>query len=104
MTVESNSYLLTGRLNQDPLENMFEVLCQRGGYRNNPSAKNFRQSLQQAMTVRLMNPPGSANCESDSDVNNDEQSSVVFELQIPEDVDSLNEIQGKITVISFKIM
>lgn len=43
---ESNSYLLTGRLNQDVIENTFGVLRQRGGYniailRQSSSEGNF---------------------------------------------------------------
>lgn len=69
LKAENNSYLLTGRLNQDVVENTFGVLRQRGGYNCNPSAKQFRRNLQHMMSIRLMDPPGPANCEPDADVN-----------------------------------
>lgn len=67
LQLEDCKYLLTGRLNQDPIENMFGVLRQRGGYNSNPSAKQFRRNLQHAMSIRLMDAPDSANCEPDCD-------------------------------------
>lgn len=70
---KNTTYLLTGRLNQDPIENIFGVLRQRGGYNANPSAKQFRCGLQHVMSIRLMDPPGLSNCEPDCDINLDIQ-------------------------------
>lgn len=64
-----NKFLLTGRFNQDPLENLFGVLRHRGGYNSNPSAKEFRRNLQHAISIRLLDPPDNANCEPDEDEN-----------------------------------
>lgn len=69
VVTDSQSFLLTGRLNQDPLENLFGVLRRRSGYNNNLSAKEFRRNLQHSLSIRLMNPPESANCEPDGDDN-----------------------------------
>lgn len=64
-----NKFLLTGRFNQDPLENLFGVLRHRGGYNSNPSAKEFRRNLQHAISIRLLDPPDTANCQPDEDEN-----------------------------------
>lgn len=59
------TYLLTSRLNQDPLENCFSVLRSRGGYNPQPTVKQFRQALQHNMFIKLQDPISSANCEKD---------------------------------------
>ncbi len=38
-------YLLTKQLNQDPLENLFAVLRQMGGCKDNPQANQWAMSL-----------------------------------------------------------
>lgn len=60
-------YLLTSRLNQDPLENLFSILRRRSGFNSNPTASQFRQNLQSVINMTLMKSPASANCEPDSD-------------------------------------
>ncbi|KAF4532723.1 hypothetical protein B566_EDAN011915, partial [Ephemera danica] len=60
-------FLLTSRLNQDPLENLFCILRQRSGNNNNPTAMQFRQNLQSVCVMSLMKPAKSANCEPDAD-------------------------------------
>ncbi|KAF4526811.1 hypothetical protein B566_EDAN015137 [Ephemera danica] len=64
---EDVSFLLTSRLNQDPLENLFAVLRQRSGNNNNPTAMQLRQNLQTVINMKLIVPPLSANCERDAD-------------------------------------
>lgn len=59
------TYLLTSRLNQDPLENCFSVLRSRGGYNPQPTVKQFRQALQHNMFIKLQDPISSSNCEKD---------------------------------------
>lgn len=62
-----NRFLMTARINQDPIENLFGVIRQRCGHNSNPSAKEFRRNLQHSMSIRLMDPPESSNCEPDGD-------------------------------------
>ena len=61
-------FLLTGRLNQDCLENIFSQIRSKGGHRFNPSAREFRFAYRNlCSTLMLANIP-SANCEYDEDV------------------------------------
>jgi hypothetical protein len=60
-------YLLTNRLNQDPLENLFSNIRARGGFDPNPTAQRFRRNLQHVIVMQLMKPPASSNCEADDD-------------------------------------
>nr|CAI5847402.1 unnamed protein product [Callosobruchus analis] len=57
-------YFLTFCLNQDPLENLFSVIRNRGGYDPQPTAREFRIALQHNMHIRLQNS-NSSNCEVD---------------------------------------
>jgi len=59
--------LLTSRLNQDPLENCFSVVRNRGGYNPQPTVKQFRVALQHNMHIKLQTPIDNSNCEFDSD-------------------------------------
>ena len=42
---EGVKYLLTSRLNQDCLENLFSIVRAKGGARDNPNAAQFRVAL-----------------------------------------------------------
>jgi hypothetical protein len=66
---DNYSFLLTGRLNQDPLENLFSVLRQKGGYNRNPTVRTFQAALKSNMITNLMKPSDKANCEPDEDTN-----------------------------------
>lgn len=54
-------YLLTGRLNQDPLENQFSVYRQKGGYNRNPTVKSFRAAFKMNIVDNMMKPPVESN-------------------------------------------
>ena len=58
--------MLTTRLNQDPLENLFSILRSRCGHSDTPSVMQFRRNLQYAMTINLMKPPAGTNFEGDN--------------------------------------
>ncbi|XP_031338009.1 uncharacterized protein LOC116175207 [Photinus pyralis] len=60
-------YMLTSRINQDPLENFFSVIRNRNGYNAQPTVKQFRIALQHNMHIRLQAPVDGANCEVDAD-------------------------------------
>lgn len=65
---ENKSYfLLTNRVNQDPLENMFSIMRQKNGYTRNPTARIFRSCVASICTFSLMKVSEKCNCETDSD-------------------------------------
>ena len=47
--VEGVEFILTRRLNQDCLENLFSVIRGKGGFRDNPGPKHFRDTLKHTM-------------------------------------------------------
>lgn len=61
-------YLITKRLNQDPLENLFSQIRQRRGYDPNPSSRHFRLGLQSVMSANLQKCTDVSNCEDDTDI------------------------------------
>lgn len=61
------SYLLTNRLNQDCLENLFSIIRGKGGHRDNPDACQFRSAFRQVMVDAIMVPSAGANCQEDID-------------------------------------
>ena len=62
------SFLMTGRINQDPADNFFSQIRSKGGHRFNPSAKEFRCAYRNVSSTLIIAPIPSANCIYDSDV------------------------------------
>ena len=60
-------FMLTNRLNQDCLENLFCVVRGRGGFCDNPNAEQFRSAFRQIIVKQLLVKSDSSNCKSDSD-------------------------------------
>ena len=60
-------YILTGRLNQDCLENFFSQIRARGGHRFNPSPREFSFAFKALCTNMLLTPVKAANCIQDGD-------------------------------------
>ena len=60
-------YLLTGRINQDCLENLSSQVRCKGEHRFNPSAREFAFAYRSLTTSMLINPIPSANCIDDPD-------------------------------------
>lgn len=60
-------FLLTNRLNQDCLENLFSIIRAKGAQRDNPDAAQFRAAFRQVMVDMVMIPSSQANCEEDVD-------------------------------------
>ena len=58
-------FLLTNRLNQDPLENLFSSIRRHGGHSTNPTVKLFRIALQRSITSGLQDQVENSNCEID---------------------------------------
>ena len=61
------SFICTRRFNQDPLENLFGVVRQRGGCMDNPNPVQFRQLYKHALLNRLIAAPMAGNCADDGD-------------------------------------
>lgn len=61
-------FLLTNRLCQDPLENLFSIMRQKNGYNRNPTSRMFRNCFANICTFSLMKCSELCNCEDDNDV------------------------------------
>ena len=60
-------YLLTNRLNQDCLENLFLILRSKGRFTDNPDPQQFRAAFRHAIIDKLFVLRTSANCVLDAD-------------------------------------
>lgn len=84
--VNKKFFLLTNRLNQDPLENMFSIMRQKNGYTKNTSARMFRSCFANICSFSLMNASDECNCELDEDE--------FLSVGILDDVEGSNTIQN----------
>lgn len=64
-TQKGYSFLLTSRLNQDPLENQFSIYRQRGGYARNPTVRTFQAAFKSNLVMNLLKPVKTSNCEQE---------------------------------------
>ena len=62
------AFLMSGRFNQDCLENLFSQIRARGGHRFNPSAREFRFAYRILCSNFIIARIPSANCAFDHDV------------------------------------
>jgi len=60
-------FLMTNRLTQDPLENLFSIIRQKNGYNKNPTARTLRCSFSTICSYSLMKCSESCNCKEDDD-------------------------------------
>lgn len=60
-------FLLTNRLNQDCVENLFCIIRAKGAQRDNPDAGQFRAAFRQVMVDSVMVSSKLSNCEADVD-------------------------------------
>ena len=60
-------YLLTNRLNQDCVENLFLIIRGKGGFHDNPDSQQFRAALRHLVIDKLLIASSSANCKMDTD-------------------------------------
>lgn len=60
-------FLLTKRLNQDALENLFAVIRQKGGNNQNPSLYEFNIIIAKVMATNIIQSSSLSNCEEDND-------------------------------------
>ena len=63
----SLKFLLTNRLNQDCLENLFSVIRSRGGHRDNPNSVEFRADYRAVAIDSLFVKSQNTNCIEDID-------------------------------------
>ena len=61
------SSLMTNRLNQDCVENLFSIIRGKGGKRDNPDVREFRASYRQVVFDQLLLPSPGSNCQLDPD-------------------------------------
>ena len=64
--IQCFKYLFTRQVNQDCLENLFSIIRQRGGFRDNPNAKQFKDTFRQVIVQSFVHPSTNANCEFDT--------------------------------------
>ena len=68
LKTESNlKFLLTNRLNQDCVENLFSVIRGRGGHRDNPDPVQFRAEYRSVTVDHLFSLSNASNCKDDMD-------------------------------------
>lgn len=61
-------FLMTNRLCQDPIENLFSIFRQKGGYCKNPTCRTLRCSFASVCSFGLLNCASEkSNCEEDDD-------------------------------------
>lgn len=94
-------FILTVRLNQDPIENLFGLIRQRGGVgnRRNPTVKEFNNLLGQIMSIKFLRNSALTNCYEDDDeiliqdliTTNDLPNKESFELTLIEDRDNVDD-------------
>lgn len=74
--------MLTTRLNQDPIENLFSQIRAANGHNKNPSVYEFNHNIAKLTTIKILTQfSNCANCEEDSDES----------LKLPTDVAELIE-------------
>ena len=61
------TFLLTSRLNQDSLENLFSIIRGRGGHRDNPNPVHFQAAFKQVIVRNMFMPASNANCTADDE-------------------------------------
>jgi hypothetical protein len=74
---EKGKYILTTRLNQDPIENLFSSIRQRGGWNRNPTVRIFRSALRLYALKYIIEPPATTSYDADYDTVLDIQSTAL---------------------------
>ena len=64
---EHFNFLLTSRLNQDCIENLFSIIRGKGGHRDNPDPREFRAAFRQVVFDQLLLLSKGSNCAADVD-------------------------------------
>lgn len=66
-TEKSNEFLITSKVNQDVIENLFARFRQRGGSNRNPSARVLRTIFKSNVVNSFIKLPSNKNCEDEED-------------------------------------
>ena len=66
-TEQNFKFLLTNRLNQDCVENLFSIIRGKGGFRDNPDAVQFKDAFKYIVADKLFVQSGKSNCKVDND-------------------------------------
>ena len=80
-------FLLTNRLNQDCLENMFSIVRSRRGHGDNPDPHQFLAAFRQIVVDKLLLPSEASNCQADID-------KVLLDLSSFSQVSAPSQIRG----------
>jgi len=64
-TCPSKEFLLTYKLNQDPVENLFSLIRNRGGNNKNPSLYDFNHIIARLFSNKIIAKSDFSNCEND---------------------------------------
>lgn len=65
---ETVQFLLTNKLNQDPIENLFGQIRAKGGNNKNPSVFEFNYIVARLMSMKILSPfSQTGNCENDDE-------------------------------------
>ena len=67
MRLKGYDYIITNRLNQDAVENLFSIIRAKGGSRDHPTPNQFRSAYRQAVFDNILMPPKGSNCIPDCD-------------------------------------
>ena len=60
-------YLLTNRINQDSIENLFSIIRAKGGARDHPTPDQIRAAYRQVVFDNILMPSEGSNCIPDND-------------------------------------
>ena len=66
-TEQNFKFLLTNRLNQDCAENLFSIICGKGGFRDNPDTVQFKDAFKYMIADKLFVKSGKSNFKVDND-------------------------------------
>ena len=61
-------YIITNRLNQDAVENLFSIIRAKWGSRDHPTPTQFRSAYRQGVFDNILMPPKRSNCIPDCDI------------------------------------
>lgn len=67
------TFLMTNRLNQDVLENLFSIFRQKGGYNKNPTSRTIRTSIRSNSIFSICTSAGT-NCETSQEIDDHDHS------------------------------
>ena len=66
-TKENFQFILTARLNQDCVENLFSIIRGKGGFRDNPDPQEFKDAFKYVVADKLFVQSNYSNCKVDGD-------------------------------------